>query len=71
MRNSNEISAELDAKVRELEACQDAAQRKTLAEEADRLTNELNEANIEEAARRALANKRVLTPKEADENRRF
>ena len=71
MRNSNEISAELDAKVRELEACQDAAQRKTLAEEADRLTNELNEANIEEAARRALANKRVLTPKEAEETRRF
>ena len=71
MRNSNEISAELDAKLRELEACQDAAQRKTLAEEADRLTNELNEANIEEAARRALANKRVLTPKEVEETRRF
>ena len=71
MRNSNEISLELDAKVRELEACQDVAQRKTLAEEADRLTNELNEANIEEAARRALANKRVLTPKEVEETRRF
>ena len=71
MRNSNEISLELDAKVRELEACQDAAQRKTLAEEADRLTNELNEANIEEAARRALANKRVLSPKEEKDVRSF
>ena len=71
MRNSNEISAELDAKVRELEACQDAAQRKTLAEEADRLTNELNEANVEEAARKALANKRVLSPKEKEEIRQF
>ena len=71
MRNSNEISLELDAKVRELEACQDVAQRKTLAEEADRLTNELNEANIEEAARRALANKRVLSPKEEKEVREF
>lgn len=71
MRNSNEISLELDAKVRELEACQDVAQRKTLAEEAERLTNELNEANIEEAARRALANKRVLSPKEEKEVRQF
>ena len=71
MRNSNEISLELDAKVRELEACQDVAQRKTLAEEADRLTNELNEANIEEAARRALANKRVLSPKEEKDVRQF
>ena len=71
MRNSNEISLELDAKVRELEACQDVAQRKTLAEEADRLTNELNEANVEEAARKALANKRVLSPKEEQEIRNF
>ena len=71
MRNSNEISLELDAKVRELEACQDVAQRKTLAEEADRLTNELNEANVEEAARKALANKRVLSPKEEKEIRNF
>ena len=71
MRNSIEISAELDAKVRELEACQDVAQRKTLAEEADRLTNELNEANVEEAARKALANKRVLSPKEEQELKAF
>ena len=71
MRNSIEISAELDAKVRELEACQDVAQRKTLAEEADRLTNELNEANVEEAARKALANQRVLSPKEKEELKSF
>ena len=71
MRNSQEISAELDAKLRELEACQDAAQRKTLAEEADRLTRELQEAQIEEAARKALANQRVLNPKEKEELKSF
>ena len=51
MRNSIEISAELDAKVRELEACQDVAQRKTLADETAALTRELGDAQIEEAAR--------------------
>ena len=71
MRNSNEISAELDAKLRELEACQDAAQRKTLAEETDALTNEFNEASVSEAARRALANQRTLSPNEKDEMKRF
>ena len=55
MRNSNEISLELDAKVRELEACQDVAQRKTLADETAALTRELGDAQIEEAARKALA----------------
>lgn len=71
MRNSNEISAELDAKLRELEACQDAAQRKTLAEETDALTNEFNEASVSEAARRALANQRTLSSKEEAEMKRF
>ena len=71
MRNSQEISAELDAKLRELEACQDAAQRKTLAEEADRLTRELQEAQIDELARRTLANQRVLSQKEKEELKRF
>ena len=71
MRNSNEISVELDAKLRELEACQDAAQRKTLAEETDALTNEFNEASVSEAARRALANQRTLSPKEKDDMKRF
>ena len=71
MRNSNEISAELDAKMREFEACQDAAQRKTLAGEVESLTNEFNEASVSEAARKALANKRVLTPDEEKDVRRF
>lgn len=71
MRNSIEISAELDAKVRELEACQDVAQRKTLADETAALTRELGDAQIEEAARKALANKRVLSPKEEKEIRNF
>ena len=71
MRNSNEISAELDAKVRELEACQDVAQRKTLADETAALTRELGDAQIEEAARKALANQRVLSPKEKEEMKSF
>lgn len=71
MRNSIEISAELDAKVRELEACQDVAQRKTLADETAALTRELGDAQIEEAARKALANQRVLSPKEKEEIRQF
>ena len=71
MRNSIEISAELDAKVRELEACQDVAQRKTLADETAALTRELGDAQIEEAARKALANQRVLSPKEKEEVRNF
>ena len=71
MRNSNEISLELDAKVRELEACQDVAQRKTLADETAALTRELGDAQIEEAARKALANQRVLSPKEKEEVRQF
>ena len=71
MRNSIEISAELDAKVRELEACQDVAQRKTLADETAALTRELGDAQIEEAARKALANQRVLSPKEKEDVRKF
>jgi len=71
MRNSNEISAELDAKVRELEACQEAAQRTALAEEVNGLTRDLQEAQIDEAARKALANQRTLSPKEEAEMKRF
>ena len=71
MRNSNEISAELDAKVRELEACQDVAQRTALAEEVNGLTRDLQEAQIDEAARKALANQRTLSPKEEAEMKRF
>lgn len=71
MRNSHEISAELDAKMRELEACQDVAQRKTLAEETDALGNECFEAQAYEKGQRALANQRVLSPKEKEEIRQF
>ena len=71
MRNSNEISAELYAKLRELEACQEEAQRKTLAGDVEKLTRELGDAQIEEAARKALANQRVLSPEEKNDVRSF
>ena len=71
MRNSNEISAELDAKLRELEACQEDAQRKDLAGDVEKLTRELGDAQIEEAARKALANQRVLSPEEKNDVRSF
>ena len=71
MRNSNEISAELDTRMVELESCQDVAQRKTLAENVEALTRELQDAQIDEAARRALANQRVFTPKEEKEVKNF
>jgi len=71
MRNSNEISAELQSKMTGFDACQDAAQRQSLASEIEALTGELQEAQIDEAARRALANQRVLSPKEKEEVKRF
>ncbi len=71
MRNSNEISAELNTRLAELEACQEEAQRKTLAGDVEKLTRELGDAQIEEAARKALANQRVLSPKEKEEVRQF
>ena len=71
MRNSNEISNELNAKMAQFEACQDADQRKALAGEIEGLTRDLQEAQIDEAARRALANQRVLTPTEKKELQRF
>lgn len=71
MRKSHEISAELDAKLRQLNDCQDAEQRKTLAAEVEALTRELQDAQIDEAARRALANQRVLSHKEEKELKRF
>jgi len=71
MRNSNEISAELDAKARELEACQDAAQRKTLREEVDALIDECNDAVLNERTKRALANQNAFSPKEQAEMKRF
>ena len=71
MRNSNEISAELNTRLAELEACQEEAQRKTLAGDVEKLTRELGDAQIEEAARKALANQRVLSPSEEKELRSF
>ena len=71
MRNSNEISAELDTRMVEFESCQDVAQRKTLAENIEALTRELQDAQIDEAARKALANQRVFTPKEEKDVRSF
>ena len=71
MRNSNEISAELNTRLAELEACQEEAQRKTLAGDVEKLTRELGDAQIEEAARKALANQRVLSPEEKNDVRSF
>ena len=71
MRNSNEISAELTTKLAELDACQDVAQRNTLAAEVEACTRELQNAQIDEAARKALANQRTLSPKEEAEMKRF
>lgn len=69
MRNSNEISAELQAKMAEAPASE--AERSNLASEIRNLTDELREAQINEAAARALANQRVLTPAEQKEVKRF
>ena len=71
MRNSNEISAELETRLGEFESCQDAAQRKDLAGKVEELTAELKDAQLSEAARKAQANQRVLTPKEEKEIRSF
>lgn len=69
MRNSNEISAELKAKMAQAPASE--AERTALAEEIRTLTNELQEAQVNEAAARALANQRVLTPNEKKDLQRF
>lgn len=71
MRNSHEISAELETRLAEFEACQEAAQRKDLAEKVEELTRELKDAQLSEAARKAQANQRVLSPQEEKDIRRF
>lgn len=71
MRNSNEISAELETRLAEFESCQDAAQRKDLAGKVEELTRELKDAQLSEAARKAQANQRVLSPQEKKDIRRF
>ena len=71
MRNSNEISVELEARLAEFESCQDAAQRKDLAGTVEELTRELKDAQLSEAARKAQANQRFLSPQEKKDIRRF
>ena len=71
MRNSKEISAELEAKMKAYESAPDA-ERESLASEIRGLTQELEQAQIDELARKALANQRTFTPKESAEiNKRF
>lgn len=71
MRKSHEIAADLQAKMKALEAETDAAKRDALEAEVDALTNELRSAQVDEAARRALLNQRQLSPEEKKEIKRF
>lgn len=69
MRNSNEISAALKAKM--AETATDAEARTALAVEIEALTSELREAQVNEAAERALASQKVLSDPEKKELKRF
>ncbi len=71
MRKSHEIAADLEARMANLQAETDAAKRDALAAEVESLTNELREAQVEEAAQRAMLNQRQLTPSEQKELKRF
>ena len=71
MRKSHEIAADLRAKYDALQAETDAAKRKALAAEVETLTNELRDAQLNEAAQRALLNQRVLGTPEQKELKRF
>lgn len=71
MRKSHEIAADLNARMASLQAETDAAKREALATEVESLTNELREAQVEEAAQRALLNQRALSPEEKKELKRF
>ena len=71
MRKSHEIAADLNARMASLQAETDAAKREALAAEVESLTNELREAQVEEAAQRALLNQRTLSPEEKKELKRF
>lgn len=71
MRKSHEIAADLKARMASLQAETDAAKREALAAEVESLTNELREAQVEEAAQRALLNQRTLSPEEKKELKRF
>lgn len=71
MRKSHEIAADLRAKVSAFEAETDAAKRAELAAEVESLTQELREAQIDEACQRALLSQRQLDPAQQKELRRF
>ena len=71
MRKSHEIAADLNARMASLQAETDAAKREALAAEVESLTNELREAQVDEAAQRALLNQRTLSPEEKKELKRF
>lgn len=71
MRKSHEIAADLRAKIEALQGETDAAQREALAAEVDALTRELREAQVNEAAQRALLSQRPLSDPEKKELKRF
>ena len=70
MRKSHEILAELNAAMERFAQSEGEA-RAALATEVDNLTKELNEAQISEAAQRAIANRRVLSAEEKRDLQRF
>lgn len=71
MRKSHEIAADLNARMASLQAETDAAKREALAAEVESLTKELREAQVEEAAQRAMLNQRTLSPEQKKELKRF
>ena len=70
MRKSHEILAELNVALEQFATAEGEA-RAALAIKIKDLTNELNEAQIDEAARRAIANQRTLSPQEKRELQHF
>jgi HK97 family phage major capsid protein len=71
MRKSFEIAADLQARMKSLQDETDAAKRAALAAEVDALTQELREAQVEEAAQRALLSQRKISDPEKKEVKRF
>ena len=70
MRKSHEILAELNTAMEQFAQAEGEA-RAALATKIDNLTSELREAQVDEAARRAIANQRVLSNQEKRELQRF
>ena len=71
MRKSHEIAADLNARLASLQTETDAAKRDALTAEIESLTQELREAQVDEAAQRALLSQRKLTSSEKREIKRF